>query len=184
MLENSIKSACAFTGHRPQRFNFGFDENDERCIKLKSFLAEQIMGLADKGVTTFYSGMALGVDTWAALAVLDIKKKHPNICLIAVLPNEEQANNWTAKQREAYFGTLEKCDDVVTLGERFSRQSIFLRNRYLVDHAEHLIAVYDGGTDGGTAYTVKYAKKNNRYVIIIDPNTFMVSVTGGDGGIK
>ena len=43
------------------------------------------------------------------------------------------------------------------------------RNRYLVDHAACLLAVYNGEWRGGTAMTVRYARKLKRTVHIIDP---------------
>ena len=58
---------CAFTGHRPQNLPFGFNEEDERCIDLKKTLREQIINLIEnEGVTHFISGMAIGVDMYAA----------------------------------------------------------------------------------------------------------------------
>ena len=38
---------CAFTGHRPQHLPFGMNENDERCVKLKEELKEQIEDTRD-----------------------------------------------------------------------------------------------------------------------------------------
>jgi uncharacterized phage-like protein YoqJ len=52
---------------------------------------------------------------------------------------------------------------------------MFERNRRLVDSAEHLLAVYDGGAHGGTAYTVKYAKQKSRQITIIHPDTLTVT---------
>ena len=43
------------------------------------------------------------------------------------------------------------------------------RNRYLVDHADSVLALYNGSTTGGTAYTVKYAYQRNEEIVIIDP---------------
>ena len=166
-----IKNACAFTGHRPARFSFGFNESDERCVKIKALMSERIAALVADGVTDFYTGMALGVDQWAASIVLDMKKTHPSVRLIAVLPCETQADSWTVEQRERYFDTLALCDDVVTLNKKYTRSCMFERNRYLVDHAEHLLAVYDGGSDGGTSYTIKYAKQQGRSITVIHPDT-------------
>ena len=45
------------------------------------------------------------------------------------------------------------------------------RNRYLVDHADTLLALYNGTPTGGTAYTVKYAYQRNKEIIVIAPNT-------------
>jgi uncharacterized phage-like protein YoqJ len=66
-------NACVFTGHRPTRFSFGYDEKNEKCIRLKLVMAQQIRALIKSGVSTFYTGMALGVDQWAAEIVLDLK---------------------------------------------------------------------------------------------------------------
>ena len=167
--------SCSFTGHRPSRFSFGYSEADERCLKIKACMAEQISSLIAKGVTIFYSGMALAVDTWAAEIVLDMKKSHLDIRLIAVRPCETQADSWSAEQQARHFDILARCDEVVTLYPKFTRSCLFERNRYLVNHAEYLLAVYDGGSDGGTAYTVKYGKKKERRIIIIHPDTLEIT---------
>ena len=52
-----VERACAFTGHRPRKFPWGYDEMDARCVSLKSVLAEQIEQLTRNGVTQFLSGM-------------------------------------------------------------------------------------------------------------------------------
>ena len=171
----ALKKSCAFTGHRPPRFSFGYDEDDEQCQKLNRAMEEQIEQLIAAGVTDFYSGMALGVDIWAAEIVLDLKEKHPGIRLIAVLPCETQANGWTVKQRERYFDTLALCDEVVTLHKKYTPSCMFERNKYLVDHSEYLLAIYDGGKRGGTANTVRYGKKKERKIIIIHPDSPEVS---------
>ena len=179
-----VNISCAFTGHRPVRFSFGYNESDERCLKIKALMSERIAALIAKGVTDFYSGMALGVDQWAAEIVIDLKKRHPGLRLIAVRPCETQADSWSVEQRERHFNTLARCDDVVTLHPRYTRSCMFERNRYLVDHAGHLLAVCDDGSDGGTAYTIKYAKQQGRSITIIHPDTLAVSVwvrsAGGD----
>ena len=62
MLDN----CCAFTGHRPHKFPWRYNETDERCVALKAALREQITRLVDAGVTDFYSGGADGVDCLSA----------------------------------------------------------------------------------------------------------------------
>ena len=61
-MKNDLNKCCAFTGHRPAKFPWKYDEKDSRCIELKSVLAQQINNLAAAGVTNFFSGMALGTD--------------------------------------------------------------------------------------------------------------------------
>lgn len=72
-----IEKCCAFTGHRPKKFPWGYNEADARCVALKETLATEIAKLVEAGYTEFFSGMAEGTDTWAALAVLALKKKIP-----------------------------------------------------------------------------------------------------------
>ena len=43
------------------------------------------------------------------------------------------------------------------------------RNRYMVDHASHIIALYDGVPKGGTAQTLAYAMKKGLTTDIIPP---------------
>ena len=57
-----IEKCCAFTGHRPRKFPWGYDETDTRCIALKKSLTKQIVKLVEDGYTDFFSGMAEGVD--------------------------------------------------------------------------------------------------------------------------
>ena len=40
-----IERCCAFTGHRPKKFPWGYDETDARCVTLKRMLSKQIATL-------------------------------------------------------------------------------------------------------------------------------------------
>ncbi len=163
---------CSFTGHRPNKLQFGYNENHEDCINLKLRLAAAIEEMRGKGVTTFLSGMALGTDIWCAEIVLDLRRAYPGdvIRLMAVLPYENQADNWSEKYRERYFDILARCDDVIILQAHYTKDCMFKRNRYLVDSSAHVIAVYNG-KKGGTQYTVNYAINKGLDLMIIDPDT-------------
>ena len=165
----TIEKCCAFTGHRPRKFPWGYNEADARCVALKTALAEQIAKLMDAGYTDFLSGMAEETDTWAALAVLGLKKEKPTLKLHCVLPCEGQADRWSASAQERYYSILGQADEVVYVSREYSKDCMLKRNRYLVDHAACLLAIYNGEWRGGTAMTVRYARKLGREVIIIEP---------------
>ena len=40
---------CAFTGHRPSSYRFGYDEEHPDCAKLKILMTTQIAALIDNG---------------------------------------------------------------------------------------------------------------------------------------
>lgn len=168
--------ACAFTGHRPARFHFQYQELHPDAIHLRELLHREIVRLAQQGVTTFYSGMAQGVDQWAAEQVLSLRELgYFPLRLIAVLPCREQDRGWPPQLREHYLDLLLRADEVVRTADTYSPGCMQLRNRYLVDRAATLLAVYDGSAEGGTAYTVQYAKKRSRRILCIHPDTMELS---------
>ncbi|MDE7221533.1 MAG: DUF1273 domain-containing protein, partial [Oscillospiraceae bacterium] len=160
---------CAFTGHRPKSFPWKYDEADSRCIALKAALAEQIAALADRGITDFLSGMALGVDLWSAQIVLDLQRTYPAIGLHCILPCEGQEIKWTAPAKKQYNAILEQAKEVVYVSREYASNCMMKRNRYLVDHSAVLLAVYNGAQRSGTGATVNYARKLGREIIVIDP---------------
>jgi uncharacterized phage-like protein YoqJ len=166
---------CSITGYHPTRFSFKYNEADKRCLKVRESLSEQIIKLIDMGVTEFYSGMTPGVGQWAAEIVLEAKKEHPQVNLTAVISYETLANNWLSAQRERHFNTLAKCGNVVTLQPRYSPEVRSAHSKYLVNNAGYLLAVYDGDSNGSVAYTVKYARQQNRKIIIIHPDTLEIT---------
>ena len=164
-----IKTACAFTGHRPKSFPWDYDESAPSCILLKEVLATQISALAEQGVTDFLSGMAQGTDLWCAQIVLDLRKTDPALKLHCVLPCKGQESKWTASAQERYRSILAQANEVVYVGQEYNRDCMLKRNRYLVDHSSILLAVYNGTWRSGTGATVRYAQKLKREIIIIDP---------------
>ena len=160
---------CAFTGHRPKSFPWGYNENAPSCVMLKEVLAVQISALAERGVTDFLSGMAQGVDLWCAQIVLDLRKKNPALKLHAILPCEGQESKWTVSAQEHYHSILKQANEVIYVGQEYSRNCMLKRNRYMVDRTSILLAVYNGTYRSGTGMTVRYAQKLGREVIIIDP---------------
>jgi len=165
------RHACAFTGHRPQKLPWRYDETAEGCARLREALASRIAELAESGVTDYLTGMAQGTDTVCAEIVLALREKNPALKLHCILPCVEQADKWTASARERYRSILERADSVVYVSRDYHKNCMLERNRFLVDHASALLAVYNGERRGGTAATVRYAKKAGREIFIIDPST-------------
>lgn len=164
-----VSKCCAFTGHRPNKFPWRYNEADERCVALKSALAEQIAALAKAGITDFYCGGADGVDCWAALIVLKLREKNSALKLHLILPHEGQADRWSDPAQERYRSILEQADSVEYVSREYYEGCMLDRNHRLVEAAGVLLAVYNGERRGGTAATVRYAQKQGKKIIILDP---------------
>lgn len=167
------EKTCAFTGHRPNRLPWR--EEDPRCAALKAILAEQIEALAADGVTDFFSGMALGVDTWAALAVLALRERDPSVRLHCVLPCEGQESGWLPEEQALYRAILARADSAAYVCRAYRKGCMLERDRRLVESAGMLLAVFSGTRRSGTGATVRYARKLGREILVIDPASLSIT---------
>ena len=91
------------------RFPWGFDEEDESCLKMKIELAQQIMTLRQSGVSQFLTTCDCGVGLYAGEIINGLRTTDRDLMLICYIPHEEQATKWAPYLRERYFDMLEKC---------------------------------------------------------------------------
>ena len=171
----TVNKVCAFTGHRPNKLPWRYDETDSRCVALKSVLMEQIGLLVGAGYTQFLSGMAEATDTWSALSVLSLREKNPVIKLHCILPCTAQAEKWSVSSRDLYRSILEQADSVVYVSRDYHKDCMLERNRFMVEKARLLLAVYNGQPHSGTAAAVRHAQRLGCDIIIINPISLQIS---------
>ena len=179
--------ACAITGHRPTRFKWKYNENNNGCKRLKRRLKEQFVQLYDKGVRCFYDGGALGVDLWSGELLLELKEQpeYSDIELVLVLPFDGHDRDWDPKSRRRLSVLRQHSTEVVIAGtaENSPVTNYRLRNQYMVDHASRLLAVYDNDRNlrSGTMQTVNYARRKGLPITLIHPDSAAVSYEIGIG---
>ncbi len=148
----------AFSGHRPHRLPWGFREEDPRCRALKARLAEALAQILAAGPAVLLCGMARGCDTYFAEAALALLAADCRSELWAVLPCAGQADGWPAADRRRYRALCRASSRVLLLQEAYSEGCMLRRNRWMLDHADRLLTVYDGG-GGGTGWMVREAAR-------------------------
>ena len=151
------KITCGVSGHRPEKLPWGYDESDPRCLALKQEMRELLLQLIKGGCRSFICGMARGVDLYFLEILLELKEEYP-LTLEAAVPCPSQAASWREDQRQRYEKGLLSCDTITVLEAEYTPGCMLRRNRYLVDHSDLIITVYDGSS-GGTAATVEYARE-------------------------
>lgn len=170
---------CAITGHRPTRFKFKYNENYAGCKRLKKRLHDQFVLLYEQGVRQFLVGGALGVDMWSGEIILKLREQaeYSDIELIIVLPHSGHDQRWDAQSKKRMAVLQTHCTKCITIGTSTGPESYYQRNRYLVDHADCLIAVYDNNRTmrSGTGQTVRYAERQGKPAVLIHPDTGAVS---------
>ena len=145
------KTRCCFTGHRPQGLKRPIDD-------IKVDLENSILSAINEGYTTFISGLAYGVDIWAAETVIRLKDRFNNLHLIAAVPFPDFAEEWTQDWQARYKRLLSASEYVKYLEPKYTSESYQERNIWMVNHASMVIAVYNGRASG-TRNTINYAKQ-------------------------
>lgn len=153
------------TGHRPNKL-YGYDLKNPKWIELKNNLKSILI---ENQCNEAISGMALGVDTVFAIAVLELKNEGHNIKLHCAIPCKNHSCKWIRESVDLYNYILSKADKVcIVTDEEYKPWLMQKRNEYMVNNSDIIIAVWDG-TNGGTANCVRYAEKQNKKIIRITP---------------
>ena len=140
---------CCFTGHRPEKLTRTEKE-------IKADLRAEIDQAIQDGFHVFITGMARGVDLWAAEIVLDLRKRNKELKLICAVPYEGFEERWSWQWRRLYRNVLDKADLVRIIGQGYSSGIFQIRNEWLVNHSARVIAVFSG-EPSGTKNTIDYA---------------------------
>ena len=151
------KHRCCFTGHRPDKMEFGEKE-------IKPLLEKAIDEAISKGFVTFITGMAMGTDIWAAEIVLDRRKKNDEIHLICALPHPGFENRRSFVEKMKFSKIIKNADLVKEINDHYFTGCYQVRNEWMVDRSNLVIAVFNG-QKSGTKNTVDYAKKKNVQVV-------------------
>lgn len=151
-------TVLAFSGHRPDKVQQF--EQSIRTDMLCSMLAMEPMEVI--------SGMALGVDTWAAEAALLL-----GVPLVAAIPFVGQETRWPTEMRRQYNDILGRAArvQVVCLGD-YHATKMQARNEWMVERCELLLAYWDGSR-GGTANCVQYARRVKRDYLVVEPRSLL-----------
>lgn len=159
-LDIPQNATVAFTGRRFDKLPWKND-SEVRCLIFLKNLQDAIENEYKNGKRFFISGMANGVDSYAAEMVLSLKRKYSDIELICVFPYAK------IHITENHF--YKQCDKAVILSDDYFEGCMQQRNRYMVNHASVLIACYEGGHLGGTGMTVRMAEKAGLDIVVINP---------------
>ena len=157
---------CCVTGHR--------DLPQKEIGRVKAALRREIDSAVADGFTRFMSGVAEGVDQYFVEIVMEKQKDDPSLELIAVIPYQKRLDSLRAKRRT--YEMLEACADVVVIQEKCHPSVYSHRNRYMVEHSDRVIAVYDGREKGGTVRTIRFAHQMKKVLreipvgLILDKN--------------
>lgn len=175
----------AFTGHRPTKIG-GYDRQNPKRVAvtnaIKSALARAVAKYGETHEVIVISGGALGVDTDAAR-----EAKNMGLRFMVAAPCLNQDKKWPHDSKATYkkmlsFADADLAQALATNGETVEGGVVYVtnteytggklmqdRNQWMVDHADAVVAIWDGSA-GGTANCVGYARYKKVPMLLINPS--------------
>lgn len=141
-------NTIAFTGHREYKRSHDY------------LIMECVEQLVASGAREFRVGMAEGFDLAAALVVLELRNRQPDIRLVAYIPYPNFRARLSKECHTLYDTILEQADQVHYIAQEYRHGIYYERNKALVDGAELVVAWWNGSSSG-TGQTVRYARKQH-----------------------
>jgi uncharacterized phage-like protein YoqJ len=142
------------TGHRPDKLG-GY--KTEIFSALTGFAITMLLELEPDKIIT---GMALGWDQAVACASIEL-----DIPYIAAIPCYGQEKVWQKRYQDGYKFLKENANEIVITSKTpFFSACMQIRNEWMVDNSDKLLALWNG-THGGTYNCLSYAKQKNKEVI-------------------
>lgn len=151
------KRRCCFTGHRLEKMEMGEKE-------IKPLLEKAIDDAVSTGIITFITGMAMGTDIWAAEIVLEKMKTNKELHLICALPHPNFDSRRSMIEKMKFSEIIKKADIVREINNHYFNGCYQVRNEWMVDRSNLVIAVFNGQRSG-TKNTIDYAYKKGVQVI-------------------
>lgn len=162
------------TGHRPNKISNQLYNIESDLSKIYiQFFKNYIMDICEKHpCRTIHcrSGMALGIDTLFAVAVLSLRKYKFPVELECCIPCANHSSMWQQSSVDVYNLIVKFADQVTFVSNKpYNNHCMQDRNVYMVNQANLVLAVWDK-TSGGTANCVRYAKSLGKHIDIVAPN--------------
>lgn len=162
-----MKTLCV-TGHRPEGLPWKKNDSLIECKNFLVSLKEYLRFAIKEGYTHFIAGGALGVDTYFALTVIELKEAGENITLEIAVPCKTQSNSWSEANKQIYNYILNKADTVNYLAEKYYVFCMQRRNDYMVENSDCVLCCFNGIKKGGTYNTIKLAQSKGKKLLHID----------------
>lgn len=176
-----------FTGHRPEKLG-GYNWNTSKNLAIIREIRIALLKLIEEenpNKIEFICGGALGTDQMSFEVCYRLKEFYKGkikITIEVAVPYKNQPKKWFNKvDINRYYSQLERADKVTEvdsvagyirtktpIGEH-NNYKLQIRNEYMVDSSDIVVAIYDGSR-GGTANCIEYAEKKDKRIIVINPN--------------
>jgi len=167
-----MPTAC-FTGHRKLAGEYYNRHNPStEWHTLHGHLAGVVQSLImDHKIGHFISGLAIGVDMLGAECVDYVRDNlQMQVELTGAMPFPSQPSRWPKPTRDHFDHICSLCNEVLCVSaDPYSPDKMQIRNIWMVDQSDYVIAIWDGMSKGGTWNCINYAKSQGKPILLIQP---------------
>lgn len=156
----------ALTGHRPQRLEMSDDELDNKWEEIREWIVKNLIQMRQTTMLEYdelhvYCGMATGSDILFGMTSVFLKAADIiPLKLHCILP----CKNYNSSHK--YYKDIKLlADEWIELADEFYKGCDNVRDQYMVDHCDVLLAVWDGIKSGGVWSTIRKAQKARKTII-------------------
>jgi uncharacterized phage-like protein YoqJ len=178
-MEQMIKRLVV-TGYKMHELGI-FDDKNPGIRYIKKALENRFRALIDDGLEWIILSGQLGVETWAAEVVMELKEEFPELKYAILTPFIDQEKRWNEAKQEKYEEILHHADfhrSLTNIPYEAPWQFIE-KNKFFMRNSDGILIVYDEETDGSPKFIKKeaerYAEKNDYLVLTISADDLRVA---------
>ncbi|WP_278930412.1 DUF1273 domain-containing protein [Limosilactobacillus oris] len=150
------------TGYRSYELN-AFQDDDPKAAVVKRVLTQRLTSLLEEDDDEFWviTGPQLGVEQWGAAVALELKKNFRQLKVAMMLPFADFGQQWNATNRDRLLNLRDRVDFAreVTTKPYESPEQLRLYQRFMLDHTDSMLMVYDPDHPGKPKYDYELAQK-------------------------
>lgn len=158
------------TGYRSYELNV-FRDQDPKIKVIKQVLTDQLSSLLNEKDDEFWliTGPQLGVERWAAEVGLALKQDYSQLKVAIMLPFADFAQKWNENNQEKLATIKEKVDFSATVSAHpyQSPQQLRVYQRFMLDHTDRMLMVYDPEFEGKPKYDYAVASRQEDYPLTL-----------------
>ena len=150
------------TGYRSYELN-AFQDDDPKAAVVKRVLTQRLTSLLEEDDDEFWviTGPQLGVEQWGAAVALELKKNFRQLKVAMMLPFADFGQQWNTTNRDRLLNLRDRVDFAreVTTKPYESPEQLRLYQRFMLDHTDSMLMVYDPDHPGKPKYDYELAQK-------------------------
>lgn len=158
------------TGYRSYELNV-FRDNDPKVKVIKKVLNDHLTNLLEEDNDEFWviTGPQLGVERWAIEVALQLKELFPQLKVAMMLPFTDFAQKWNENNQEKLAAIRDHVDfsAEVTNHPYQSPQQLRTYQRFMLDHTDRQLIIYDSDHEGKPRYDYRAAQDKEGYPVTV-----------------